>query len=110
MCRHPRHIDAVEHDRPGARRKEAADEIEEGRLAGAIRADHGAQLAFGDGERHVAYGGQAAEVLRYVADLQQAHFMLPRCRNPSRPRGKSSTTTTKSRPMNDIQLMVMLEM
>ena len=69
----PRDILAVEHDPAGARREESADQVEEGGLAGAVGADHGAQLARLDRHRHVVDGDQAAEMPRDVFDLEQAH-------------------------------------
>ena len=47
--------------------------------------------------------------LRDVLDLQQAHDAAFRRMMPSTPRGKNSTTSTKNRPMNDIQFSVWLE-
>ena len=40
---------------------------------------------------------------------QQAHGAALRRMMPSTPRGKNSTTSTKNRPMNDIQFSVWLE-
>ena len=60
-------------DAARGRREEAADQIEEGGLAGAVGADHGAQLARLDRERDVVDGDQAAEGARDVLDLEQAH-------------------------------------
>src|SRR5579883_2751199 len=110
MRRNPRHILAVEGDRAGARPEEAADQVEEGRLAGAVRTDDGAQLAALDRHRHVAHGDEAAEILRDAADVEEAHAAaFRRCRNPRSPRGKNITTRTKRRPMKDCQLVVMLD-
>ena len=47
--------------------------------------------------------------LRDVLDLQQAHDAALRRIMPSTPRGKNSTTSTKNRPMNDIQFSVWLD-
>ena len=47
--------------------------------------------------------------LRDVLDPQQAHDVAFRRMMPSTPRGKNSTTSTKNRPMNDIQFSVSLE-
>ena len=104
-----RDVAAVEQDRARGRREEAADQIEERRLAGAVGADHGAQLARLDGERDVVDGDQAAEALRDVVDLEQAHALAALRSMPSTPRGKNSTTSTKNSPMNDIQFSVWLE-
>ena len=63
-------------------------------------------------QRNVAHRHQIAEPLGDVLDFENvdglAHALL-RCRNPSSPRGKNSTTSTNSRPTNDIQLTVMLD-
>jgi hypothetical protein len=103
------HVAALEHDRARRRREEPADQIEEGGLAGAVRSDHRAQLALGNGHRYVAHGDQAAEALGQALDLERAHAVL-RSTSPRMPRGKNSTINTISMPMNDIQLTVTLEM
>ena len=59
-------------------------------------------------KRDVAHGDEAAEALGDVVDLEDVHALLL-WKKPSRPRGKNSTTSTNSRPTNDIQLTVMLE-
>ena len=105
-----RDVLAVEQDAAGGRGQKSADQIEEGGLAGAVGADHRAQLAGLDGHRDVVDGDQAAEVARDVLDLEQAHGAALRWMMPSTPRGKNSTTSTKNRPMNDIQFAVSLEM
>src|SRR5580698_4414074 len=103
---------AVEPDRARGRRKESADQVEEGGLAGAVRPDDGAHLAFGHIERDVAHRHQIAEAFCHVLNLENvdgaAHALL-RCRKPSSPRGKNNTTSTNNSPTNDIQLTVMLD-
>ena len=59
-------------------------------------------------QRHVADGHEIAESLGDVVDFEDVHALL-RCRKPSSPRGKNSTTSTNSSPTNDIQLTVMLD-
>ena len=54
---------ALEHDRAGGRRHLAGQHLEEGGLAGAVRADDAAQFAAIDGEVDVAVGDQAAVAL-----------------------------------------------
>ena len=105
-----RDVLAVENDAARCRREEAGDQIEEGRLAGAVRADDGAQLAGLDRHRDIVDGDQAAEMLRDVFDLEQTHDAAFRRMMPSTPRGKNKTTSTKNRPINDIQFSVSLEM
>jgi hypothetical protein len=61
------------YDAAFGRAEEAADQVEERRLAGAVGADHGAHLARLDGERDIAHGDKAAERLRHVVDFEQAH-------------------------------------
>ena len=101
---------ALENDLAGGLREEAADQIEERGLAGAVRTDDGAQLALLDRHRHAVDGDQAAEMLRYIFDAQQAHDVALRLTRPSTPRGKNSTTSMKISPTNDIQFSVWLEM
>src|SRR5204863_73699 len=52
---------ALELDRARARRKVAGDDVEEGGLAGAVRAEDRAPLAVRDVEIDVVHGEQAAE-------------------------------------------------
>ena len=105
----PGDILAVEPDPARARRQKSADHVEKGGFAGAVRADHGAQLARLDRHRHRVDGDQAAEPARDGLDFEQAHRALFRPMMPSTPRGKNNTTSTKNRPMNDIQLAVWLD-
>ena len=107
LRREPVDAGALEPDRAAARRREAGDEMEERGLAGAVRTDHGMELARADLERDTVDRPDAAEVLRDLIETQQAHVGFGRrCRYPSSPRGKSSTTTTKIRPMKLIQFTV----
>ena len=63
-----------------------------------------------DRQRYAVDGDEAAEVPRCsVLHLEQAHRRAFRRRMPSTPRGKNSTTSTKNRPMNDIQFSVWLD-
>src|SRR5579883_158699 len=118
------HVAAVEQDASAGRRKEAAEQIEEGRLAGAVRADNGAELAARDGERYVAHRDEVAEALAHRIDFENgarrlgfacaarpsfaAHAPARLPIKPSRPRGKNRTTRTKSNPTKDIQFTVTL--
>src|SRR5581483_5625436 len=68
---------AVENDLPGGLGQEAADQVEEGGLAGAVRADHCAQFAGLNGHRYVVDGHEAAETLRDILDTQQTHVPTP---------------------------------
>jgi hypothetical protein len=52
---------------------EAADDVEEGRLAGAVGTYHAADLPFLDGHRDTVEGVEAAEPLADVVDLEESH-------------------------------------
>ena len=65
------HVFAGEAHAAGIGVVEAADDVEDGRLAGAVRPDDAEHLAFDDIERHVAHGLHAAETQRQVARLEQ---------------------------------------
>ena len=56
-----RDCSAFEPDLAGVRRKLAVDHVEAGRLAGAVRADHGKEFAVLHVEAHVVDGAHAAE-------------------------------------------------
>src|SRR5262249_16341589 len=75
MGRKAGNVVSVEDDRASARRKIAADQVEEGGLAGAIRPDDCAKLAFCDIKRNVAYGDKAAEPLGDAFDLEDVHAL-----------------------------------
>src|SRR5664279_3485815 len=64
---------ALEEDLSGRERKIAVDEIEDRRLAGAVRPDEAEEVAFFDRERHVADGLEAAEPLRDAPEFEEAH-------------------------------------
>src|SRR6185312_10719574 len=109
VLRDVRDVLPLEYDATRGRRKEAADEVEECGLARAVGADHRAQLARLDVERHAVHGHELAEMLRYVLDLKQAHFATLLFRIPRIPRGKKITMSMKNTPMNDIQFSVWLD-
>src|ERR1019366_3958783 len=96
-------------DAAGAGREEAADEVEESGLAGAVGADHRVQIAGLDLEGYAIDGDQAAEGAHDIVDLEQAHACLVGRRMPSTPLVKNTTTSTKKMPISDIQLSVRLE-
>ena len=70
MTLHAGDVAALEHDLAGGRRDLAGQHLEEGRLAGAVRADDAAQLALVDGEVDVAVGDDAAVALGQAGRLQ----------------------------------------
>ena len=109
VWRKRRDVAPVEQDGARGRREEAAHQIEERRLAGAVRADDGAQFAGLDGQRHILDGDEIAEPLGGGVDLEQGHAFAPARSMPSTPRGKKRTTATNTRPITDIQFSVWLE-
>ena len=67
----PAHVDPVELDAAAVRGLEAADEVEDRRLAGAVRADEPEDLALVQRQVDVAHRGDAAEPLAQSAYLQR---------------------------------------
>ena len=77
----PAHFGVVDLDRAAARPVVAADAVEQGGLAGAVRADEPEDLARLDGERHVLQHLDAAEAKAHVLQDQlsgHAHLSLRR--------------------------------
>jgi len=70
MARPLGHVLTKQHDLSGGRRENSGDQIEQGRLAGAVRSDDGLAIAGHDLERDVAHGAQAAEALRECPELE----------------------------------------
>src|SRR4051812_31137409 len=56
---------------------EPGDEIEQRRLAGAIRPDQADDLAFGHLEVNLADRGETAETLRYALELEEGRLPTP---------------------------------
>ena len=83
-----RDVAAAEHDPAAVGGDEAADQVEQRGLAGAVRTDDADDLALGDGERHVVDGADAAERARQA----------DRPRAPRRRRAGSSTAAVGTRP------------
>ena len=75
--RETRETRSIQVDRAGVGAIEAADDLEERRLAGSVRADDPDQLAGLHVERDVAVRGDAAEALGDARDGQQAHDVDP---------------------------------
>ena len=65
------HVLAEEADGAGGRQEVAGDAVEERRLAGAVRAEHGAPLAGTHGERDVDERRERAEEARHAAQLER---------------------------------------
>ncbi len=59
---------AVEADAPGAGLERAGEKIDEGGLAGAVRADDAVHLVGVEGERHAVHGDETAEAAGQVLD------------------------------------------
>src|SRR5208282_1696444 len=90
-----RDVAPEQHD-PAARGLELArDQIEERRLAGAVRADDQAPLALSDGETDVGGHGQAAERFLQLADLERRHDVLL----PPQPRRAAAARARRARRM-----------
>ena len=100
--RQARDVLAVEPDRAFGRRQHARDQVEQRRLAGAVRADQADDLAAADRDRDVAVGDQAAEALRDAAGFEQrghgAAALRWRENRPTRPCGRASEISTISVP------------
>ena len=92
-------VAAVEPDRAGVGPVEPGDEIEQRRLAGAVRADDADELALGDVEIDAIDGGQAAEAPRQPAQRMHATVRLLRHQTvPSRPCGRNRTSSSSTMP------------
>src|SRR4030095_5964311 len=70
LGRQTAHFRAAKEDLPGVVRKIAGDQVEERGLAGAVRADDGAQVALGHREVHAVDGLDPAEVLPQADGLE----------------------------------------
>jgi hypothetical protein len=98
------HRAAAEADLAGIGREEPGEEIERGRLAGAVRADETDHLAFGDVEVERGHGLDTTEALGDAARLEQAHGVVSVRRRNARasrgeaPSGRNSTTAMSSAP------------
>ena len=63
----------AEADPPRGRPQERGDELEQGALAGPVRADDAEDPALPDRERHVVDRGETPEALGEALDLEEAH-------------------------------------
>ena len=81
---------------------DAGDEVEERRLAGAVRADHADDLALVDVEVEPGDDLQAAERHRHLPELQELlrgrHQTISTRFSPSRPCGRATIIATRSAP------------
>ena len=110
MARHGGAVGAEIADASRARRKVAADDLEQGGLAGAVGADQANDLARADRERHVAQCHHAAEVAADAAHLERGHsrvdsrvhreppVIVPLSTTPTMPFGARRMTTSSINP------------
>ena len=95
---------AGEGDRTAVGLEDAGDHVEQRRLAGAVGADHAADLAGLDVERHLVHRHQAAEALGHVVeDKQRAHRPPPvspsrRASHGQTPPGSATITMNRQTP------------
>src|SRR5215470_13211695 len=84
-----RDVAAVEHDPSAAGRVDTADAVEDARLAGAVGADDGEEVAGVDLEAHPGQGGHAAEAQVQVFQSEKCHPLV----TPGVPGGSGETVT-----------------
>ena len=88
-----RHAAAVGAHEPG-------DDVEERRLAGAVRADQGRDGAGLDRERRGVDGSDAAVVLPHLVRLEErGHSSTISSRSPNRPCGRNSMSAIRISPI-----------
>src|SRR6185369_7792621 len=100
VCGEARDLGAEERDRAGVPRKVAGQQIEERRLARAVRPDDQAPLARLDRERDIGDRRQAAEGLFQVLDTKRFHSLWTPGTTPS---GMKTTMKTKTKPSSMFQ-------
>jgi hypothetical protein len=91
--REPDQLALVEPDGALVRLVHAGDQVEDGRLAGAVRTDQADHLALVHGQVELGDHVQAAEGLAHAGQLEQrGHVTSPRCawRRTARPDARSS--------------------
>src|SRR5215470_8777005 len=84
-----RDVAAVEHDPSARGRVDAADAVEDARLAGAVGADDREEIAGVDLEAHPGQGGHAAEAQVQVVESEKCHPLV----TPGVPGGWGETVT-----------------
>src|SRR6185312_12057335 len=89
---------ALELDLARIRRVDARDQVEERRLAGAVRPDHAHDLALVDVEVEPVDHAQAAEGERDALQLEQRHQTISTRRSPSSPLGRRIIRPIRIRP------------
>ncbi|MGY3651822.1 hypothetical protein ACVWW2_007113 [Bradyrhizobium sp. LM4.3] len=98
LRRETRDVLTFEVNCPGVRPIEPGHEIEQGRLAGTVRADDADQLALGEVEIDGVDGGQAAEAPRQPAQGQHGRVLLRHHIVPNRPCGLNRTSSSSTMP------------
>ncbi len=88
-----------EADRAPLGAEEARDDVEQGRLAGPVRADQRRDRACGDVERRCVDRAQAAEAACHVPHLEQAHSSTISSRFPSSPCGRNAISPIRIAPI-----------
>src|SRR5574341_1801335 len=99
-----RHLAAEDADAAGIGAQLAGDQIEERRLAGAVRPEQQAALTLGHRQRHVVDRRQAAEGLPQADGLERAGHSRP---SPGTTPSGMKTTDRKSTRLNSITHRVM---
>ena len=86
---------------PGVRRVDAGDEVEERRLAGAVRPDHAHDLALVDVQVELVDAREPAEALRDAcsSSSRSAIRRSPPARVPSSPCGRAFISTIRITPI-----------
>src|SRR6202030_2373704 len=77
-------VDAVKGDAAGIRREHTVDEIEQGRLAGAVRPDQSKDFALAHCEAEIMYGEQPAETLADAVEFEERGHSSTFCRRGKR--------------------------
>src|SRR5688572_28032161 len=90
-------LSAIQEDAARARREGPGEEIEERRLARAVRADDRVQAARRDRQAHVLHRGQRAEGFAEIFCFEECHFTR-RVQASTTPPRKKRTTITNATP------------
>src|SRR6202011_1528881 len=92
---------AGEEDVAAGRLVQSGDEVEQRRLAGAVRADHAHDLALVDVQVELGQDVEAAERHRDSAQVEEllGHQMISTRRSPRMPEGRATMTATRMAPI-----------
>ena len=98
---------ALEPDVAGVGLVDAGDEVEERRLAGAVRPDHADDLALVDVQVELVDAREPAEALRDALELEQRRHQTISTRDvPSSPCGRAFISTIRITPMRISRVML----